>query len=113
MISAITVEYAGWDQLRESVKEAFGVELVDRRDEFSLEELFDALRDKGLDPCMYLRGSHWRVHADRSKNHWSDHPDVCMAGARAAMAWYFDDLARQSPAYKGLSGRPPVRRKTR
>lgn len=109
MINSMTIEYATWTDLRESVKEAFGVDLVDRDDQFSLEELFDALRDRGLDPCTYQRGEHWRVHADRSKNHWSDHTEVCVAAARAALAWYVDDQARRSPAYKGLPRNPPTR----
>lgn len=82
------VDYATWDQLKTAVQEAFGVELVSQDDEFSYEELYCALCDRGLDPCRYQRGDLWRVHADRATNWWGEHKDICFAAARAAMSWW-------------------------
>ena len=82
------VDHASWDSLKESIKEAFDVELVTPDDQFSLTELFDVLQQQGLNPCFYQRGVLWRVHADRATNWWSDDADICVAGARAAMSWY-------------------------
>ena len=94
------VDYASWDSLKESVQEAFGVELVTPDDQFSLTELFSILEEKGLDPCFYERGVLWRVHADRGTNWWSDDADICVAGARAAMSWYLSQLGNDGhPIY--------------
>lgn len=94
------VDHASWDSLKESVREAFGVELVEKDDEFSYEELYCALCDQGLDPCRYQRGVLWRVHADRATNWWSDDADLCVAAARAAMSWYLSQLGNdRHPIY--------------
>ena len=94
------VDYASWDSLKESIKEAFDVELVTPDDQFSLTELFDVLQEQGLDPCFYQRGVLWRVHADRATNWWSDDADICVAGARAAMSWYLSQFGNDGhPIY--------------
>jgi len=83
------VDYADWKTLKASVQEAFGVELVEKDDEFSYEELFCVLKEEhGLDPCIYKRGDLWRVHASRATNWWGEHQDKCVAIGRAAMSWY-------------------------
>lgn len=94
------VDYASWDSLKESVKEAFDVELVTPDDQFSLTELFDVLQQQGLNPCFCQRGVLWRVHADRATNWWSDDADICVAGARAALSWYLSQLGNdRHPIY--------------
>lgn len=83
------VDYADWDTLKSSVQEAFGVELVEKDDEFSFEELFCILKEEhDLDPCRSKRGDLWRVHAHRATNWWGEDQDICVAIARAAMSWY-------------------------
>lgn len=83
------VDYADWDTLKSSVQEAFGVELVEKDDEFSFEELFCILKEEhDLDPCRNKRGDLWRVHAHRATNWWGEDQDICVAIARAAMSWY-------------------------
>lgn len=86
------IDHATWDSLKESIQEAFGMELVTPDDQFSLVELFDKLQDQGLDPCFYQRGAVWRVHADRATNWWSDDADICVAGARAALLWHLSQI---------------------
>ncbi len=95
------VDYASWDSLKESVKEAFNVELITPDDQFSFQELFCVLREKyGLDPCFYQRGVLWRVHASRATNWWSEDADICVAAARAALSWYLSRLGNdRHPIY--------------
>jgi hypothetical protein len=95
------IEQATWEQLRQTVKEFFGVDMVDSDDHFSLEELFDVLRDQGLDPCWYQRGKLVRVHAHRAANWWSDDTDICAAGAKAALAWYFSSHGHNARPLNG------------
>jgi len=95
------VDHASWDSLKESVKEAFNVELVTPDDQFSFQELFCVLREEcGLDPCFYERGVLWRVHASRATNWWSEDTDICVAAARAALSWYLSQLGNDGhPIY--------------
>ena len=99
------VDYASWDSLKESVQEAFGVQLVTPDDQFGFQELFCVLReDCGLDPCFYQRGMLWRVHADRATNWWSDDADICVAAARAAMFWHLSSFGNNGRSIVDTKG---------
>ncbi len=95
------VDYANWETLRKCVQEAFGVDLQTPDDNFGFEELFCVLREEhGLDPCRYQRGDLLRVHAHRATNWWSEHEDICVAAARAALSWYLSQFGNdRHPIY--------------